>query len=45
VGVAIQQIPLRRTGSSQEQASVICFLASSDADYVTELTIDATGGV
>ena len=45
MGVAIQQIPLRRTGSSQEQASVICFLASSDADYVTGLTIDVTGGL
>jgi hypothetical protein len=27
-----------------DQANVICFLASSDADFVTGLTIDVTGG-
>ena len=27
-----------------DQAKVICFLASSDADFVTGLTIDVTGG-
>ena len=28
-----------------DQAKVICFLASSDADFVTGLTIDVTGGL
>lgn len=42
---ALEQIPLRRAGTAEEQGSVICFLASSDADYVTGLTIDVSGGV
>ena len=28
-----------------DQARVICFLASSDADFVTGVTIDVTGGI
>jgi NAD(P)-dependent dehydrogenase (short-subunit alcohol dehydrogenase family) len=28
----------------EDQARVICFLASRDADFVTGLTIDVTGG-
>ena len=28
----------------EDQARVICFLASSDADFVTGVTIDVTGG-
>ena len=28
-----------------DQAKVICFLASSDADFVTGVTIDVTGGL
>ena len=28
----------------EDQAKVICFLASPDADYVTGVTIDVTGG-
>ena len=28
-----------------DQAKVIAFLASSDADFVTGLTIDVTGGL
>jgi NAD(P)-dependent dehydrogenase (short-subunit alcohol dehydrogenase family) len=28
-----------------DQAKVICFLASSDADFVTGLTIDVSGGL
>lgn len=31
--------------ASAEQAKVICFLASSNADFVTGLTTDATGGL
>ena len=36
--------PLRRVAEAADQAKVICFLASSDADFVTGLTIDVTGG-
>ena len=36
--------PLRRIAEAVDQAKVICFLASSDADFVTGVTIDVTGG-
>ncbi len=36
--------PLRRVANAMDQANVIAFLASSDADFVTGLTIDVTGG-
>jgi NAD(P)-dependent dehydrogenase (short-subunit alcohol dehydrogenase family) len=42
---AIERTPLRRVAEAADQARVICFLASSDADFVTGLTIDVTGGV
>lgn len=41
----IQRTPLRRMGLAEDQARVICFLASADADFVTGLTIDVTGGL
>ena len=41
----IQRVPLRRMAEASDQAKVICFLASSDSDYVTGLTIDVTGGL
>ena len=41
----IARTPLRRVAEARDQARVICFLASSDADFVTGLTIDVTGGV
>jgi NAD(P)-dependent dehydrogenase (short-subunit alcohol dehydrogenase family) len=41
----IERTPLRRMGVAADQAKVICFLASSDADFVTGLTIDVTGGL
>jgi NAD(P)-dependent dehydrogenase (short-subunit alcohol dehydrogenase family) len=41
----IQTTPLRRVAEASDQAKVICFLASSDADFVTGLTIDVTGGL
>ena len=37
--------PLRRVAEAADQARVICFLASRDADFVTGVTIDVTGGV
>jgi NAD(P)-dependent dehydrogenase (short-subunit alcohol dehydrogenase family) len=41
----IERTPLRRVAEAADQAKVICFLASSDADFVTGITIDVTGGV
>jgi NAD(P)-dependent dehydrogenase (short-subunit alcohol dehydrogenase family) len=41
---AIDRVPLRRIAEPVDQAKVICFLASSDADFVTGVTIDVTGG-
>ena len=40
----IAHTPLRRIAEAPDQAKVICFLASSDADFVTGVTIDVTGG-
>jgi len=40
----IDKTPLRRVAEAVDQANVICFLASSDADFVTGETIDVTGG-
>jgi NAD(P)-dependent dehydrogenase (short-subunit alcohol dehydrogenase family) len=41
----IERTPLRRVALPEDQARVICFLASADSDFVTGLTIDVTGGV
>lgn len=41
---AIERVPLRRVSTTEDQAAVICFLASPDADFVTGVTIDVTGG-
>jgi NAD(P)-dependent dehydrogenase (short-subunit alcohol dehydrogenase family) len=41
----IFRTPLRRMAEARDQARVICFLASSDADFVTGVTIDVTGGI
>jgi NAD(P)-dependent dehydrogenase (short-subunit alcohol dehydrogenase family) len=40
----IARTPVRRVAEAADQAKVICFLASSDADFVTGVTIDVTGG-
>ena len=40
----IQRTPLGRVATPEDQAGVICFLASSDSDFVTGVTIDVTGG-
>ncbi len=40
----IQAIPLRRLSTVEEQASVILFLASDDASYVSGVTSDVNGG-
>jgi NAD(P)-dependent dehydrogenase (short-subunit alcohol dehydrogenase family) len=41
----IETTPLRRVAEAVDQARVIAFLASQDADFVTGITIDVTGGV
>ena len=41
----ILRTPLRRMAEAHDQARVICFLASRDADFVTGVTIDVTGGI
>jgi len=41
----IGRTPLRRMAEAADQARVICFLASHDADFVTGVTIDVTGGL
>jgi NAD(P)-dependent dehydrogenase (short-subunit alcohol dehydrogenase family) len=41
---AIDNTPLLRVAEAVDQARVICFLASQDADFVTGVTIDVTGG-
>jgi NAD(P)-dependent dehydrogenase (short-subunit alcohol dehydrogenase family) len=41
----IARTPLRRMAEAMDQARVIAFLASRDADFVTGVTIDVTGGV
>jgi len=43
--VEIERTPLKRVAEAVDQAKVICFLASRDADFVTGLTIDVTGGL
>jgi NAD(P)-dependent dehydrogenase (short-subunit alcohol dehydrogenase family) len=41
----VSRTPLRRMAEARDQAKVICFLASADADFVTGVTIDVTGGI
>jgi len=42
--IIIDQIPLGRLSQPEDQAKVIAFLASEDANYVTGVTIDTSGG-
>ena len=41
----VARTPLRRVAEAADQARVIAFLASHDADFVTGVTIDVTGGI
>ncbi len=41
----VANVPLRRLPDAMDQARVVCFLASADADFVTGITIDVTGGL
>lgn len=40
----LARVPLGRVAEPEDQARVIAFLASADADFVTGVTIDVTGG-
>jgi len=40
----VARVPLGRVAEPEDQARVIAFLASRDADFVTGVTIDVTGG-
>lgn len=44
VDYMLQKIPMRRTGSTEEIAAVVHFLASPDSSFVTGQTYDASGG-
>jgi 3-oxoacyl-[acyl-carrier protein] reductase len=41
----LARIPLGRIASPEEVASVVVFLASRKADYMTGATVDVTGGM
>ncbi len=41
----IEDTPLKRMGRPEEVASVIAFLASDDASFVTGTTLDVNGGI
>jgi glucose 1-dehydrogenase len=45
LGVLLENIPLGCLGKPQDVASVVAFLASSDADYITGTTFFVDGGL
>jgi NAD(P)-dependent dehydrogenase (short-subunit alcohol dehydrogenase family) len=42
--VLVADVPMKRYGTPEEVASVVAFLASSDASYITGVEIDVDGG-
>ena len=42
---AIKMIPMRRTGKPEEVASVVSFLCSDDASYLTRQVVSVNGGL
>jgi 3-oxoacyl-[acyl-carrier protein] reductase len=42
---AVQQIPLRRVGTSDDVAGAVAFLASDDASYITGHVLSVNGGM
>jgi NAD(P)-dependent dehydrogenase (short-subunit alcohol dehydrogenase family) len=40
----VAAVPWGRLSTPIDQAKVICFLASGDADFMTGVTVDVTGG-
>lgn len=45
VGQIVAAVPLKRVGKPEEVASVVAFLASSDASYITGEEINVDGGM
>ncbi len=45
VSTRVQSIPLKRAGTPEDVASVVAFLASDDAAYMTGQAINITGGL
>jgi 2-hydroxycyclohexanecarboxyl-CoA dehydrogenase len=45
INAIVRAIPLRRTGTPDEIAAAICFLASPDAAYITGQTLSVNGGL
>lgn len=45
LGVLLKNIPLGRLGQPQDVASLVAFLASADADYITGSTFFVDGGL
>jgi len=45
LGVYAQRIPLRHPSTPEQQAAVICFLASEDASYINGETVIVDGGL
>ena len=41
----VENIPMKRAGSAEEVASLVAFLASEDAAYITGQTINVDGGL
>ncbi|MFH1144988.1 MAG: 3-oxoacyl-[acyl-carrier-protein] reductase [Candidatus Eisenbacteria bacterium] len=41
----LENVPLKRAGSPEEVAQLICFLASSEADYITGQCVTIDGGL
>ena len=40
----IESVPMRRYGTLDEVASVVCFLLSDDASYITAFDVEVSGG-
>jgi len=41
---AVAAIPIGRLGTAEEEASLVAFLASDEASFITGATVDVTGG-
>jgi len=45
IDALVAQVPVGRTGTPEDIAGVIAFLASDDAAFVTGVSLDANGGI